>query len=376
MEPSVSGGNDGVGVGLPDEGPGVMVVLFDVAVDGGLEVGDRVEHAAFQVAAGEFGEEALDGVEPGARGRREVEGPARVPGQPSADLLVLVGGVVVEDHVNHLAGRDVALQGIQKPDEFLMAMALHVAPDHGAVEDVEGSKKRGRPVAPIVMGQRCAASPLQGQPRLGPVERLNLRLLIDAEHHRVRPRIDIEADDIPELRREGGIGRELEVSPTVGGEAMGLPDLLHRRDREPDHLGHGAGGPMGCLVRRRREGQAHHRLDARRGNRSLARRAGLVPQQPVDAALHEALLPAPHRRLGFARCRHDAVRPDAVGGEQNDPRPPHMLLRRVPVGDDCFKAPTVAVQQADGYTPAHATSWHAGTTKDIPKGTLPLRSIH
>ena len=54
-------------------------------------------------ALGEGGEEALDGVEPGGAGRGEVEGDARVAGQPGDHLRVLVGGVVVEDDVHGLA---------------------------------------------------------------------------------------------------------------------------------------------------------------------------------------------------------------------------------------------------------------------------------
>jgi hypothetical protein len=38
-------------------------------MDGGLEIGDRAEHTAFEAALAEFGEEALDGVEPGGGGR-------------------------------------------------------------------------------------------------------------------------------------------------------------------------------------------------------------------------------------------------------------------------------------------------------------------
>ena len=41
-----------------------MVVLGDEAVDGGLEVSDGAEHAVLQSPAGEFGEEALDGIQP------------------------------------------------------------------------------------------------------------------------------------------------------------------------------------------------------------------------------------------------------------------------------------------------------------------------
>jgi len=39
-----------------------------------------------------------------------------------------MGGVVVEDDVNLLAGRDRCLDVIEEPDELLMAMALHARP--------------------------------------------------------------------------------------------------------------------------------------------------------------------------------------------------------------------------------------------------------
>ena len=77
-----------------------------------------------QAAAGERGEEGLDRVEPGARGRREVEGPARMAGEPGADLGVLVGGVVVEDHVDHLAGRHGGARRVEEADELLVPVAL------------------------------------------------------------------------------------------------------------------------------------------------------------------------------------------------------------------------------------------------------------
>jgi hypothetical protein len=97
LEPSVAGGDDGCGVRAPDEGLGALVVLVDEAVDGGLEIDDRAEDAVLQPTAGELGKEALDGVQPGAGGGREVEGPAWMSLQPGADLGVLVRRVVVED---------------------------------------------------------------------------------------------------------------------------------------------------------------------------------------------------------------------------------------------------------------------------------------
>ena len=91
MLPSLDGGENSVWIGGPDEGFGVGIGFLDEAVDGSLKVDNRAEDAALEAASGEFGEEALDRVQPGRRGRGEVEGEARVSGQPGADLGVLVG---------------------------------------------------------------------------------------------------------------------------------------------------------------------------------------------------------------------------------------------------------------------------------------------
>ena len=56
------GGDDVVGIGSPGEGLGLLVMLLDEAVDGGLKVDNGVEDAVFQPATGQLGEEALDRV--------------------------------------------------------------------------------------------------------------------------------------------------------------------------------------------------------------------------------------------------------------------------------------------------------------------------
>ena len=42
----------------------VGVVFFDEAVDGGLEIDDGMKDAVLEPSAGQFGEEAFDGIEP------------------------------------------------------------------------------------------------------------------------------------------------------------------------------------------------------------------------------------------------------------------------------------------------------------------------
>ena len=55
---------------------------------------------------------------------------------------MLVGGVIVDDGVDRLTRGDLLLDDIEKRIEFLMSMALHVAADHRAFEDVHRGEQR------------------------------------------------------------------------------------------------------------------------------------------------------------------------------------------------------------------------------------------
>jgi hypothetical protein len=125
-------------------------VFDDEAIDCCLQVYDRQEDAALQSPLGEFCEEAFDGVEPRTRCWREVECEALVSIEPSSHIGMLVGGVIVEDHMHGFAGRHFGLDRIEEADKLLMTMALHIASDHGSVEHVEGSKQRCGAVALVV----------------------------------------------------------------------------------------------------------------------------------------------------------------------------------------------------------------------------------
>jgi hypothetical protein len=65
-------------------------------------------------------------------------------------------------------------------------------------------------------------------------------------------------------------------------------------------------------------------------------------QQSIDALGHEPRLPAPDSRLAFAGLPLDRHRADPIGAQQDDPRPPHMLLRAVPRSDHGFQPFAVA----------------------------------
>ena len=69
----------------------------DEVVDFFDEVRGGNERAATDGALSDEGEEAFDLVEPGGIGGREVNVPTRTACEPSSDLGMLVGGVVVDD---------------------------------------------------------------------------------------------------------------------------------------------------------------------------------------------------------------------------------------------------------------------------------------
>lgn len=189
-------------------------------------------------------------------------------------------------------------------------------------------------------------------------------------------RTDIEPDDVVQFLGEGGIVGEFELPPAMRGDAVDLPDLLNRGDRQPRDLGHGPRRPMGGLVRWRLQRHRHNRGCLVVGDRRLAGRAGLVVQQPVDAFGHEAGLPTPDRRLGGLGCRHDRGRAETVGAHQHDPGSPDVLLRRVAISDEHFQPAPVGIAECDGDPCAHAPESHRQTQNGIPIRTLPFRSIH
>ena len=112
------------------------------------------------------------------------------------------------------AGGDRAFDAVEEAHELLVPVTGAVLRDHRppgsrpgqAFEHVEGSEQRRRAVPLVVVGHGGAASPLQRQPGLRAVERLDLRLFVDRQHRRMRRRFHVQADDVAYLVDEGRIG--------------------------------------------------------------------------------------------------------------------------------------------------------------------------
>jgi len=257
-----------------------------------------------------------------------------------------------------------------------MAMALHAAPDHAPVQHVQRRKQRGGAVPLVVMGHGAAPPTLERQAGLRAVERLNLALFIDREHHRMSGRVDIEANDVAQLGGEERIVGKLELTDTMRLQPVTAPDALDRTDADAARLGHRGSGPVRGLARRVGQGAGDHLLHLVRRKRWDARWSGLVAQQPIHAFVHEALLPAPDGGFGHAGLAHDRHSAEAGGAQQYNLRSPDVLLRAAAVAAYGDQPLAVRTSEFEAYPGAHAPDSHIAPSRWNPLRILPSGFIH
>jgi hypothetical protein len=104
---------------------------------------------------------------------------------------MFVGGVVVEHCVDQFASWDLTLDGIEKADEFEVAMAPHAAADHRAIEHAKCGEQGGSAVPLVIVRHGLAAARLDRQSGLGAVEGLDLALFVNRQHDRMGRRRSI-----------------------------------------------------------------------------------------------------------------------------------------------------------------------------------------
>ena len=136
--------------------------------------------------------------------------PARPLGEPISDGLGLVGGDVVHDHVDVEIGGNADFDEVQKGAEFARPMAGEAFADDSAGGGVESREQAEGPVTRVVVRAPLNLTWAHGKKRLGSIERLDLALFVDAQHHGPFGRRQVKADDVAHLLDEQGIGGQLE----------------------------------------------------------------------------------------------------------------------------------------------------------------------
>ena len=282
-------------------------------------------------------------------------------GEPGLHLGRLVRPVVVEHEVDVEVLLHAPVDPLQEADELFRTMARLALADDDAALQIERSKQRRRAMALVVVRHRSGPALLQGQARLGAVERLDLALLVDAQYQGSVWRVHVEPDDVGHFLLELRVVRDLEPLDEMRLEASLGPDAPHARRADAHRCRHRSPAPVRRVGRRlTRRLRKHLELDLLRQG-LLAAGTRLVAKKPVDAILDVTLLPAPHARLRLARAPHDLIGAVAIGCREHDPRAPRRLARAVAIRNDRLELrPT---RQA--HVNADVVSPHGRTLTDL-----------
>ncbi|SCU74662.1 hypothetical protein CNECB9_1950002 [Cupriavidus necator] len=186
-----------------------------------------------------------------------------------------------------------------------MTMLRLALANDAAIQRVQRGKQCRHTMAFVIVRHRLSATSFHRQARLGPVKRLDLRLLIATEDQCVFRRIEIQPDDVFQLLLEVFVVRYLEGFYPMRLESMRLPDAPHARRADTAHRRHTARAPMRRVIRTLLRRQRHDRLDLACRDLRLAPRSRLIPLDPRHTIRDKARSPARHRASPNTELRSD-----------------------------------------------------------------------
>ena len=126
--------------------------------------------------------------------------------------------------------------------------------------DLQRGEQGGGAVPDVVVGAPLRQPGLHRQHRRGPVQRLDLGLLVHAQHDRVLRRGQVQPDDVGDLGDQLGVGGELErLRPATAAPRTPARPVATVRVADPQVAGQQPGRPVRHpeLLRRRRQRRRH-----------------------------------------------------------------------------------------------------------------------
>ena len=270
-----------------------------------LEFAGAAVNAAAQLPFGKKREPAFDQVKPGTTGRGEVQTEARVPQQPTLDGRRLVRSVVVKNQVHVHSTGHACVNGCQEIAKLDCAVAPMELADNGAGLGVERSEQVDSAITHVIRRAALGLAGSHRQHRLTPIEGLNLRLLVHAQHQCLIRRIEIQAHDVAHLLDEQRVLGKLEALDPVRLQPKGTPDAADRALTQSAALGHRARTPVSRIGGGAFQGEPHHSLNLRITDLTRRPRAWLI-EQTIQTAVQKALPPFADGLWGYPEfaCNH------------------------------------------------------------------------
>ena len=209
---------------------------------------------------------------------------------------------------------------------------------------VEGGIEIGRAPSHVVVGSSFRKPWAERKHGRRAIERLDLGLLVHAEHQCALGWVDVEPDDIAHLVDEKRVGREFERLGQMRLEPEGPPDPRDGRLAHARRLGHRSRRPVSGVSGLLFQGLHDHGLDFVVGDG--ARRSGpRFVEQTLEALLHEPPTPLTHGGIVDPQIGgHRLVRGTRRTG-QDDPGPQSQRLSALAPPDQAFEDLALLVAQ-------------------------------
>jgi hypothetical protein len=203
------------------------------------EVGDALEPAPGEPLARQLPEPPREqGQPPGAAGREAVKVEARVACEPA------VAGGVVPTQVQGGIREALPIEEPEEPEPLRVPELREAGATALARREFQGRDEGRRAVPPGVRRHAAAPAPLPGQSWRGPVEGLDLALLLGAQPPGRLGRMQVPPDHVGALLETVGGPAPLERVHPMQLEPVGLPDAGDALRAEPDHGRQGPGAPV------------------------------------------------------------------------------------------------------------------------------------
>ena len=211
----------------------------------------------------------------------------------------------------------------------------------GLLDPAGGHLQRGEQgggaVADVVVGLFLGHPGPDRQDRRGPVQGLDLGLLVDADHHGLLRRVQIQPDDVADLRVQLGVGGELERLGPPRLQVPLAPDPGHRGEGDPQLGAQQPGRP----VRHPQIGPAGGRRRPGWPPRRRSRRSSAADRCAADHA----------RPRSRPRRSGPASPPPSAGRSRSAERSPRSAAPRRPATRSAPATPTRPGPNSTGSTP-------------------------
>jgi hypothetical protein len=191
----------------------------DVIANGCFKAAGAAEDATTELLLGQEAKPALDEVEPRGASWGEVQMKAWALAQPALNSGSFMSPVVVEDQMDLELWRKLRLDLVKELAKLKGTVAPMKLADDLAGLSVQGGEERSSAVALVVRSPAFRLSRPHGQSWLRAIQRLNLRLFVNAQYQRPIRRSQIKPNYISYFIDEQRIPRKFEALAAVRGQA-------------------------------------------------------------------------------------------------------------------------------------------------------------